>query len=298
MIRLSGARAGLPRRILTQGAPPAHRLLSALRGALVLAIVLAMGSLRAAPPSLDLGIEGDASFELSRPDYQPRPLDDRTDLILRIESVTPLAGNRHRYDFHYMGLEPGSFSLADYLMKPDGSRPDELADLRVQVQSHLPADHDGQLTAYKPTRFPFLGGYRVFLGFLGALWIVGIGIFIRSFRKKIVRSEPVVVIPEPTFAERLQPLVAAAASGEISLAERSLLERLVMGYWREKLALPDQRMADGLVRLKQDPQAGKLLHALERWLHQRGGGSIAEVNSLLESYRQPLPSPAPEEPTP
>ncbi len=275
--------AGFSPRVLVRG------LKSALRG--VPAILLLCAShLTAAPaPSRDLGIEGDASFELSRADYQARPLDDRTELILRIESITPVAGNLHRYNLHYMGLEPGSYSLADYLVNPDGSRPDELAGLHVQVESRLPLDHNGKLSAYTPAKFPFLGGYRVFLTCLGGLWLAGIGVFIWSFRKKIVRVVPVPVIPEPTFAERLQPLVAAAATGDISLDERTLLERLVMGFWREKLALPDLRMAEALARLKEHPQAGALLRALERWLHQRGGGSLDEVNSLLEIYRQPAP---------
>jgi hypothetical protein len=254
--------------------------------------LLLLGPLAAAPepeplPTRDLGIEGEASFDLPRGDYQARPLDDRTELILRIESITPVAGGLHRYDFHYMGLEPGGYSLAEYLMRPDGSRPDELADLRVQVESRLPLDHSGQLTPYSPAKFPFLGGYRAFLIGLGVVWLIGIGLFIRSFRKKVVMAAPVVVLPEPSFAERLRPLVAAAATGEISLDQRTLLERLVMGFWREQLALPEQRVAVTLARLKEHPQAGALLRALERWLHQRGGGSLAEVNSLLEIYREP-----------
>ena len=62
------------------------------------------------------------------------------------------------------------------------------------------------------------------------------------------------------------------------------------GYWREKLALPDQRMADALAHLKRHPEAGSLLHALERWLHRPGGATRTEVASLLEPYR--LLSPA------
>lgn len=288
--------AGFSRRVLHSGwRALTRRLKPALQRAILLAALLA-GGLHAASPTRDLGIEGDASFELARADYQARPLDDRTELILRIESITPVADGRHRYDFHYMGLEPGSYSLADYLMRPDGSRPDELADVRVQVESRLPLDHNGQLNPYHPARFPFLGGYRVFLAGLGVLWVAGIGGFIWSFRKKIVRTAPAVVVPEPSFAERLQPLVAAAASGNISVAQQTLLERLVMGFWREQLALPDQRMAEALARLKEHPQAGALLRALERWLHQRHGAPIAEVNALLEIYRQPATLPTTEEP--
>ena len=72
------------------------------------------------------------------------------------------------------------------------------------------------------------------------------------------------------------------------------LERLLMGYWREKLGLPDQRIADALTQLKAHGEAGELLRALERWLHQPGGAAVAsEINSLLQPYRA-LPVPNPE----
>ena len=237
------------------------------------------------PPTRAIGIEGRVSLELPRADYQPRPLDDRTELILRIEAVTSVATNRHRYDFYYMGLEPGNYSLANYLIRPDGSQPDELSNTLVQVQAVLPEDHDGKLTRYTPEQFPFIGGYRVFLGLIGLLWFGGIAVFVMSYRKKRVTVAPVMVAPEPTFAERIRPLVEAAASGNLSLDGKAQLERLLMGFWREKLSLPDLRMAEALERLKAHSQAGELLRALERWLHQRGGAAAGEVNLLLEPYR-------------
>ena len=65
--------------------------------------------LRAGTPNL--GIEGRASLTLPGPDYRPRPLDDRTELILRVEKIVPLTNGQHRYDFYYMGLEPGAYRL-------------------------------------------------------------------------------------------------------------------------------------------------------------------------------------------
>lgn len=245
-------------------------------------------------PARTIGIEGNVSLELPRPDYRPRPLDDRTELILRIETITTVATNRHRYAFYYMGLEPGSYHLADYLVRPDGSRPDELGQIKVQVQATLPEDHNGQLTGYTPERFPFIGGYRIFLGLVGMLWAVGIAAFVVSYRKKRVAAAPVVVVPEPSFAERIRPLVAAAAAGNLSVEGQAQLERLLMGFWREKLNLPELRMAETLGRLKAHAPAGELLRALEHWLHQRTGTSPAEVNVLLEPYRH-APAPRPTE---
>ena len=82
-------------------------------------------------------------------------------------------------------------------------------------------------------------------------------------------------------------MVEAAAAGKLDAAGQAELERLMTGYWREKLELPEQRMADALAELKHHPEAGSLLRSLERWLHRPGGASIDEVNGLLEPYRQP-----------
>jgi hypothetical protein len=241
-------------------------------------------------PSRNIGIEGNVSVALPRADYRPRPLDDRTELILRIESITTLTNGQHRYDFYYMGLEPGLYKLADYLIRPDGSRPDELDDVRIQVRALLPDDHDGKLNAYLPRLFPFIGGYRVMLVVLAVVWAGGIAAFIIVSRKKRPVEAPVMGPPEPSLAERLRPLVEAAAMGELSVEGQATLERMLMGYWRERVSLPDVRMAEALMRLKAHTEAGELLRALERWLHRPGGVSRDEVASLLQPYRN-VPAP-------
>ena len=240
--------------------------------------------------SRNVGIEGSVSINLPRADYQPLPLDDRTELILRIDKITALASNEHRYDFFYMGLEPGAYKLADYLVRPDGSRPDELGDLRLHVRSLLPDDHDGKLNAYAPRLFPFIGGYRMFLGLLAFLWAGGLALYLFVTRKKPVIASTTVARPPPSFAERLRPLVEEAATGRLNVEGQANLERLLMGYWRDKLGLPDLRMAEAVARLKAHGEAGELLRALERWLHRPGAVSAQEINSLLQPYRN-LPAP-------
>jgi hypothetical protein len=237
-----------------------------------------------------VGLEGHITLDLPRSDYRPRPLDDRTEFILRIDSITPAGKDRFRYAFYFMGLEPETFNLADYLIRPDGSRPEELAGQTVQVRTVLPADHDGRLTHFAPNQFPFIGGYRAALATLAALWVIGIGGFIWSYRKRKAPAAVVVSPPQPTFSERLRPLVEAAAAGQLTLEEKARIERLLMGYWREKIPLPEMKMAEAVTQLRQHPQAGELLRALERWLHQRNSASPAEINSLLEPYRRPTES--------
>jgi len=261
---------------------------------LALTLILGISPLRGLAdttnsPSRTIGVEGRVSLILPRGDYQPRPLDDRTEFILRIESIRPLATNQYRYELYYMGLEPEQFDLADYLIRPDGSRPEELSGSQVSVAAVLPEDHDGKLTRYTPARFPFIGGYRVALGTLATLWLGGIAAFIWSGRKRGTPVLPPPPVAPPSFAERLRPLVEAAALGSLTTDQQAQIERLLLGFWRDKLNLPDHRMADAITHLRAHAQAGELLRALERWLHQRAGASAAEVDALLKPYRHVSP---------
>jgi hypothetical protein len=258
---------------------------------LALFLSLAANRTRAAENPRVIGIEGDVSIVLNRGDYQPKPLDDRTPLILRIEAITPGGDGRFNYDFHYIGFEPGSYDLGNYLILPDGSPAAEAGGVMIDVRSILPADHDGSLNPHFPQPFPWFGGYRVMLGMLAIVWVLGlIGFYWFGRRKK-----PVIVVepapPPPSYAERMRPLVEAAAAGTLAVSGQAELERLMTGYWRDKLALPDQRMADTLAALKRHQDAGALLLALERWLHRPEGASQSEIDRLLEPYRH-LPVPA------
>lgn len=261
----------------------AHRIGLLSGGTLLLTLV---GSLLAVEPmSREIGIEGDLEITLGRGDYLPKPLDDRTPLILRVEAVKPVADGEFQFNFHYIGFEPGIYQLADYLIHPDGSPATEVGVVPVTVRSILPASHDGALTRYVPQPFPWIGGYRMVLGALAVLWVLGLLAFIWFGRRKKAIVVEELVVPPPTYAERMRPFVEAAAAGSLTASGQAELERLMSGYWREKLALPEQRMADALAALKLHPEAGSLLRALERWLHRPGGASPGEVNGLLEPYR-------------
>jgi len=236
-------------------------------------------------PTQNIGIEGRTTAVLPGPDYRPRPLDDRTELILRIESVTPVSGSNYSYNFHYIVFEPGPYDLANYLVLPDGSVP-QVHEIPVVVRALLPEDHNGQLQPFAPRLFPWIGGYRVALGFMGLLWAGGIAAFVMAGRKKPAPTPAPLPAP-PSLAERLRPLVEAAAAGRLSTEGQAQLERLLTAYWREKLGLPELRMAEAVTRLKNHDQAGALLRALERWLHRPDGASAAEINAVLEPYGHP-----------
>lgn len=255
------------------------------RHLLVFLTVLSFARAEVPPPERGIGIEGRVSVTLGRPDYQAKPLDDRTPLILRVESIKPAGDGKFVYDFHYMGLEPGAYALKDYLIHADGSPATEVGEVSFEAKSVLPPEHDGKLNSYVPRPFPWLGGYRIALAAFAVFWVLGLIAFAWfGRRRKVVDDSPSAPLP-PTYAERMRPYVEAAAAGNLTPSGQAELERLMTGYWREKLRLPEQRMADELASLKSHPEAGELIRALEKWLHRPGGATPSEVQGLLEPYR-------------
>jgi hypothetical protein len=250
---------------------------------LAIVMLLVSAAIAAEDPHA-LGVEEGSRIVLEHGDYVPRPLDDRTPLIVRLGEVTP-TDKGFEYRFHFIGFEPGEYRLADYLMHPDGSPAEELGDRTFRVRTILPEDHDGSLTSYVPGVMPWFGGYRTVLVALGVVWVLGwiaLAWFGRRRRKvEIVAEAP----PPPSFAERLRPYVEAAADGTINPTGKAELERLLTAYWRDRLQLPEQRMADELTQLRKHAEAGELIRSLERWLHRPGGVSADEIELLLAPYR-------------
>lgn len=261
------------------------RLRLILGACALLAIAPVVGA-EPAPGSISL--EREVSVTLDRGDYRPKPLDDRTPLILRLETVTPAADGRFTYVFRYLGFEPGPYKLADYLVHPDGSPASDLGETPIQVDSILPPTHQGELNPFATQPFPWIGGYRRILGGLALLWLCGLPALIWLGRKKPEVPVTEVEVPALTYAERMRPLVEAAAAGQLTATGQANLERLLTGYWREKIARPDLRMSEALAMLKNHAEAGPLLRALERWLHRPGGATRAEIEGLLKPYRQPV----------
>jgi len=248
-----------------------------------IALTFAAAGLAADEPHA-LGIEEGSRLVLERADYIPRPLDDRTPLIVRLGGVTPV-DDGFAYRIHFLGFEPGEYRLADYLMLPDGSPAEELGGRTFHVGTILPADHDGSLTPYLAGTVPWFGGYRAALVALGIVWVLGWVALAWFGRRRRAIGEIIAAPAPPTLAERLRPYVEAAAAGTLDARGQAELERLLTAYWRERLDLPERRMADELAALRGHPEAGELLRSLERWLHRPGGVSSGEVEILLSPYR-------------
>ena len=237
-----------------------------------------------APVGQELGIERQAIVVLERGDYVPRPLDDRTPVIVRLGSVEKADGG-FEYRLHLIGFEPGEHRLGDYLMHPDGTPAVELGEKSFEVATILPPDHDGTLTPHLPSALPWFGGYRIVLLGMAAIWIAGWVVLHRWGRAR--RDDATVEIepPAPGFDERLRPYLERAAAGKLDVAGQAELERLLIAFWRDKLGLAGDSMTSGLARLREHTQAGETLIALERWLHRPGGVRAEEIDSLLAPYR-------------
>ncbi len=241
----------------------------------------------ASPSAETIGLEGRVTITLPRGDLRPKPLNDRAPLFLRINDITPAEDGGFTYDLHYMGLEAGHYQITDYLMLPDESPATSLGTMDLHIASILPDGHDGALPPHIARPFPWIGGYRVLIGLFAFLWVAGLVAYIWFFRKRKEAVADTAESAPPSFAEQIRPLVSAAAAGDLSVDDRARLERLLSGYWRDKLKLPDQRMADALAKLKNHYEAGQLLRALEHWLHRPGGASKQDVDKLLAPYGEP-----------
>jgi hypothetical protein len=222
------------------------------------------------------GIEGRLVAEL--PAGLSALSDPQAPLMLRIAVREALADGRCRYDLRYIGNEPGKRDLLDCLRDGSGRRPAGL--LTVEIASLLPAGQ-AALSDPPPEATAPLGGWKPWLLALAGIWILAVLIVLRPRR----RSAAATVAPLPTLVELLTPLVEAAASGSLDVPGQARLERLLLAFWRERLALDRLEPAAALARLRAHPEAGALLRGTDAWLHQPPGRAAVDVATLLAPYR-------------
>jgi hypothetical protein len=118
-----------------------------------------------------------------------------------------------------------------------------------------------------------------------ALWAASLFLIVRHGRKPKSATFDEPVPPEPTFAERLRPLVERAVTGSLSTEEKAALERMLITHWQRRLGLAQADGEELILRLREHPEAGVLLRALEDWLHRPPGSATIEVESVLAPYR-------------
>jgi hypothetical protein len=219
---------------------------------------------------------------LPGPELEVKPTDVTTPVVVRIAAVYP-HGAASRYDISCYGLDPGEYDLRDFLKRCDGSSTEDLPPILIEVRSVLSA---GQVQPHRPERgeLPRVGGYRKLLIGAGVLWVIGLVAIIAIGRRRRQLVAGAEKRPR-TLAERLRPLVEEAMAGTLSGEDRAELELALIAFWREKLGLDSQGVAEALAELKQHAEAGPLVRQLEDWLHHPAPEKEVDLAALLAPYQ-------------
>lgn len=204
--------------------------------------------------------------------------DPQAPLMLRIAACEALPDGRCRYDLRYIGNEPGQRDLLDGLRDGGGRRP--VGTLPVEIATLLPPGQAALSDPPAEAAAP-LGGWMPWLLALAGAWLLAVLIVLRPRRRTATAPSA----PMPTLVELLTPLAEAAASGQLDVEGQARLERLLLAFWRERLALDQLEPAAALARLRAHPEAGALLRGTDAWLHQPPGRAAVDVAALLAPYR-------------
>lgn len=235
------------------------------------------------------GITGSFEFRYQGKILHVRPQREvDAPLSVRLQRVNEHGSN---YEARFIGNREGRFDLREYLEHADGTPPNDLPSMPVQIVSMLPKDQRSDLfdsTVYRPK---IVGGYRFAWILGGLLWIAIPCIFwgIRHWKKPPVA--PVVPeIKEPTVAEQLRPLIEAASHRLLSTEEKGRLELLLYHFWRERGALTQDNMADSIRKLRTLPEAGELFRVVETWLHSNPEDTSVDrspeaILAILKTYQ-------------
>jgi hypothetical protein len=210
--------------------------------------------------------------------------DRHSPILVRIAMTRP-HGTLTHYDLRYIGQVPGDYDLCDHLFTTNGQAATHLEPILVTVSGILPTPHNGWLEEYALRPPSLFGGYRLWMFALIALWAASLFLIVRHTRKPQPATFDEPVPPEPTFAERLRPLVERAVTGSLSADEKAALERMLITHWQRRLGLAQADGEELIQRMREHPEAGVLLRALEDWLHRPPGRAIVEVESVLAPYR-------------
>jgi hypothetical protein len=244
-----------------------------------------------------VGMEGRLEATLSGTLLEAKIADEKSLVILRIAETRP-HGTLTWYDLRYVGLVPGRYDLRSCLVRKDGTTTDDLPKLEIEVGGLLPASYQGELVQPPRSLARFFGGYRATLIVVGVLWLLALFALFLVGRKKAPGPLQPSAPARPTLAQRMGPLIEQAAAGQLSSDGKAHLERLLLSYWRERLHLAELSPGDAMISLRQHPEAGILLRALEDWLHRPPGVARVEIQALLQPYLNPEEQPIVDNPAP
>ena len=210
-----------------------------------------------------------------------KPITKKEPMIVRVVKAIK-HGNGYRYEIRFQGLEAGKFNLADWLVRKDGSSTEGLPEIEVEIQSLLAP---GQIVPNELEAgwIPRLGGYRNVAAGIAILWgLVLLGlIFIRKSKtKEIPKIEKQVSLADLLFARLSQ-----AQGNELSQDQYAELERMLFGFWCNRLHLNNVPMNEAMQNIKQHEVAGPLMMQLEQWMHSPRRDDQLDLSSLVKPYR-------------
>jgi len=243
----------------------------------------------AAPPTV--GMEGQLDVALPVAGLITLPGDHRAPLVLRIAASQP-HGTLTRYDLRYAGRVPGAHDLRKYLFTAEGQPATNLPPLSVTVVGVLPSPHNGWLEEQAHTAPTLFSSYRAMLIGAGVIWVIAFFVIRRLGRTPKSGPAPAPAARPASFAEKIRPLVERAAAGQLTTEEKATLERMLITHWQQRLKLSETNAGELIVQLRQHPEAGSLLRALEDWLHRPPGRTAVRVEEFLAPYRN-LPESTP-----
>ena len=230
-----------------------------------------------------VGMEGGWDVALPLAGLITKPGDHRAPLVLRVAATQPY-GTLTRYELRYVGRVPGQHDLRNYLFTAEGLPATNLPALQVKITSLLPNPHSGWLEEQAHGSPSLFRSYRTMLLGIAVLWVASFFIIRRLDRKPKALAAPVATARPPSFAEKIRPLVERAAAGQLSAEEKATLERMLITHWQQRLNLVGTSTNDLIHQLRQHPEAGVLLRALEDWLHRPPGSAAVRVEEFLAPY--------------
>ena len=220
------------------------------------------------------------------PGSELRPKPDpsgRSPVVVRVTAVYPHGTAGFRYDFSWFAYEAGKHDLAKFLERVDGTAAGALPPVEVEATAALPDGPPGHLAEFSAP-VPRLGGYRTLLIVGSVLWVAGFVALICWRRGKRSEAQGTAESAVP-LVDRLRPLLDRARAGSLDADGRARLERLLFGFWREKLELTGLPMPVAVRQLRDHPEAGALLRKVEEWLHSgKAPEAEAAVADLLAPY--------------
>lgn len=218
---------------------------------------------------------------------EPPRGESRHDVTIRVISRREAAGATE-FELGVIAAVPGEFDISPLLSiaaprKEDGTTYSP-PPLRVNVWNLLPEDHDGLVHEHATGVRGRGAWYPWIVGAVGVVWLTPLVVLaVRRLRRPSTVAADAPPVREPTLADLLRPLVARVVAGERDPAVLGEMERVMLGFWRARLATGRLADASARDRLKHDPACAALLDAVERWLHapEHLRPTDAEVERLL-----------------